>query len=224
MVTQDQLLEQNRGRKVHDFNSAVDYLIAGKNPELYRPLYDRGLVVRRIDDTTMAITFSSQATFHLVTYKPNGVVILPSLAGYHRVRPATRRAMSHYANILHIDYKKRKYLVYRQNDLKKPIKFKRCFSCSGLGFNLFTCNGIDAYKQLTSFNNKEIYIRTKCTMDESDVARYHDHREKQPCDHCTAGKIQVGGKPIPTEWDGKKPLRLDIVTGFILDDEEPTIS
>jgi hypothetical protein len=224
MVTQDQLLEKNRGYKVHDFNSAVDYLVAGKNPELYRPLYDRGLILRRIDDTTIAITFSSQTTFHLVTYKPNGVVILPSLAQYHRVRPATRRAMANYSNIVSIEYKKRRYYLYRQNDPKKPIKFRRCSACGGQGFNIFTCNGLDGYKNLTSFTGKDILIRAKCTKDESDVTRYHDHREKQNCAHCTAGKIQVGGKSIPTEWDGKKPLRLDIVTGFILDDEEPTIS
>lgn len=224
MVTQDQLLEQNRGRKVHDFDSAVDYLIAGKNPELYRPLYDRGLVVRRIDDTTMAITFSSQAAFHLVTYKPGGVVILPQLSQYHRIRPATRRAMANYANIVSIEWRKRKYFLYRQNDPKKPIKFRRCSPCSGQGFHIFTCNGLDGYKELTTFAGKNTMIKVNCTMSEEDINRYSNHREKQNCPYCTAGKIQVGGKSIPTEWDGKKPLRLDIVTGFILDDEEPTIS
>jgi hypothetical protein len=224
MVTQGQLLEQNRGRKCHDFNSAVDYLITGKNPDLYRPLYDRGLVVRRIDDTTMAITFTHQTTFQLVTYKPNGVVILPSLSQFHRVRPATRRAMANYANLIGIDYKKRKYYIHRQLDPKKPIKFKRCSVCSGQGFQVFTCNGMDGYKEITSFNGRTTMIRAICTMSDDDVNRYTNHREKQACTYCTAGKIQVGGNPIPTEWDAHKPLRLDIVTGFILDDEEPATS
>jgi hypothetical protein len=224
MITKDQLLEQNRDRKCHDFDSAVDYLIGGKNPELYRPLYDRGLVLRRIDDTTMAITFTHQTSFQLVTYKPNGVVILPSLYGYHRVRPATRRAMANYANLIGIDYKKRKYYIHRQIDPKKPIKFRRCTSCSGQGFNIITCNGIDGYKEVTQFSGKSIMLRVICTMPEEDVNRYSNHREKQACAYCTAGKVQVGGKPIPTEWDARKPLRLDIVTGYILDDEEPTVS
>jgi hypothetical protein len=216
-VDLEQILPCNKDAKVHDFDSALAFIKAGQTPDEKRYLYDRGLTLYLIDSETIHLRYNYHS-FVFLTYKPNGVVILPDTTNWRAMRPSIRRVVAQYANLKELGYKNGKYYLHRSFDPTTPLKVRRCSKCRGQGTFTFTCNGDSSpYRTIKTFDNRSIGIFHHCTNNNTS----EPHREIAACSSCKeTGKIQWGGKNIPTEWDGK-PLRLDIATGFILD-EEPT--
>lgn len=217
MVDKAQLLPHNQWLRVYDYDSAIKHIEEGKDPEGKRPLYERGLYAFKLENEQVSIAPYWSKDNPLVIYEPNGMVVIPPVTMV--MRASWRRAVVNYANLNGLTYRKQKLLISTSASAKTAIKERRCANCSGQKKHTWLCTGQDGWRNVTGSNGKAFQVHHDCTKQGD--ARTLPHREQLDCHRCGGtGKVPWGGKFIPSEWDITKPLRLNIVTGE-MSQEEP---
>jgi len=217
VVDKAQLLPHNQWLRVYDYDSAIKHIEEGKDPEGKRPLYERSLYAFRLENDQVSIAPYWSKDNPLVIYEPNGMVVIPPVTMF--MRASWRRAVANYANLNDLIYRKQKLLISTAASAKTPLKERRCGNCSGQKRHTFLCTGQDGWRPVTDSRNKTFHINLNCTK--QGETRNVPHREQADCHRCGGkGKVPWGGKFILSEWDITKPLRLNIVTGE-MSQEEP---
>jgi len=217
MVDKLDLLPHNQWMRVYDYDSAIKHIEEGKDPEGKRPLYERGLYAFRLENDQVSIAPYWSKDNPLVIYEPNGIVIIPPVHQF--LRASLRRVITNYANLNELIYRKQKLLISTAASAKTQLKERRCANCSGQKKHTWLCTGQDGWHNVTGSNGKTFQVRLDCTK--QGETRTVPHREQLDCHRCSGtGKVPWGGKFIPSEWDVTKPLRLNIVTGE-MSQEEP---
>jgi hypothetical protein len=94
---------------------------------------------------------------------------------------------------------------------------------------MYLCPGPEAFKsqryiELEATSGFKNYIST-CTHEEEVSNPNLHHRGIWDCDRCgNTGKVQWGGKSMPTHWNGT-PLFIDLTTGRIMNTyKDPSLS
>jgi hypothetical protein len=217
MVDKLDLLPHNQWMKVYDYDSAIKHIEEGKDPEGKRPLYERGLYAFRLENDRVSIAPYWSKDNPLVIYEPNGIVIIPPVHQF--LRASLRRVITNYANLNELIYRKKTLLISTAASAKTQLKERRCANCSGQKKHTWLCTGQDGWHNVTGSNGKTFQVYLDCTK--QGETRTVPHREQLDCHRCSGtGKVPWGGKFIPSEWDITKPLRLNIVTGE-MSQEEP---
>jgi len=217
MIDKEQLLPHNQWMRVYDYDSAIKHIEEGKDPEGKRPLYERGLYAFKLENDRVSIALYWFKDNPIVIYEPNGIVIIPPVHQY--LRASLRRVITNYANLNGLIYRKKTLLISTAASTKTQLKERRCANCSGQKKHTWLCTGQDGWRNVTVSNGKTFGVYLDCTK--QGEARTVPHREQLDCHRCGGtGKVPWGGKFISSEWDITKPLRLNIVTGE-MSQEEP---
>lgn len=211
---------------VDNYQSAANWLSKGKR-KWERPLYTRGLALRRKPGTGSITTSSDIEVFSrwnhqtLVTYHPDGTTTIQGKVSPTRwggsYNPlyswSVRTVYKDFAGLRDVYQRNHKIYVVFQDAKSKPGKLCKCRRCSGSGL-------VDGWCQVWW-----CYTGTSCTIEpkiESSASNYHHH--KHPCEHgqttghhtpktetcfrCNgSGKAVYGAGYEAMLWDGS-PLRL----------------
>jgi len=212
---------------VDNYQSAADWLSRGKR-KWERPLYTRGLALRRVPGTGNITTSSDIEVFcrwnqqTLVTYHADGTTTIQA-KNYqtHWGRShnplyswSTRTVYRDFANLRDVYQRKHKIHVVFQDAKNKPGKLCKCRRCGGSGL-------VDGWCQVWWCSyGKECTIQPRWEPLEGSPSLEHKH----PCEHgqtqshyipraetCSrcngSGKAVYGAGYQSMLWDGS-PLRL----------------
>lgn len=196
---------------VDNYQSADTWLSRGRR-KWERPLYTRGLALRRVPGTGNLTTSSDIEVFcrwnrqTLVTYHADGTTTIQAKnyqthwgGSYNPLYSwSTRTVWRDFANLRDVYQRKHKIHVVFQDAKTKPGKLRKCRRCNGLGL-------LDGYCHLWWNSGRQVESRQPCEHGETTS---HWTHKTETCSRCNGtGKALYGAGYETMLWDGS-PLRL----------------